>query len=217
MPIAAKYLADFYEGNIYHVFNRTNNKELLFLSEENRRFFLHKYQHYLSVYADTFCWCLLPTHFHLLIRIKPYKEIFDKLYQHKDNLTATALAFLKDEITLSELVEGAFKNFFQSYALAFNKQHNRKGNLFYKPFKRVHVDQETQFTQTVVYIHANAFKHGIEKDLTKYNWSSYNSIISSGTTDLAREEVLSWFGGIEMFIKTHKELARYYYDNEIME
>ena len=42
MPIPAKYLADFTENGIYHIYNRTNNKEKLFLSNENRLFFLKK-------------------------------------------------------------------------------------------------------------------------------------------------------------------------------
>ena len=40
MPISEKYLADFEEGGTYHIFNRTNNIEKLFLTDENRRFFL---------------------------------------------------------------------------------------------------------------------------------------------------------------------------------
>lgn len=39
MPIPDKYLANFEENSIYHVYNRTNNKEKLFLSEENILFF----------------------------------------------------------------------------------------------------------------------------------------------------------------------------------
>ena len=39
MPIPEKYLADFDENGIYHVYNRTNNMERLFLSDENRHFF----------------------------------------------------------------------------------------------------------------------------------------------------------------------------------
>ena len=70
MPIADKYTADLTVDNIYHIYNRTNNKELLFKSDENRRFFLGRFKHYLSSYPDTYYWCLLPNHFHFLIRVK---------------------------------------------------------------------------------------------------------------------------------------------------
>jgi len=173
MPIPEKYLADFEEKTTYHVYNRTNNGELLFRSDENMRYFLSNYHHKLSPFLNTWCWCLLPNHFHFLVSVKtrtPIRKYLQGKEQHL--LTLTERKFLKEEINLSELIEHAFKNFFQSYALAFNKQHNRKGNLFYKPFKRVRIDTDDQFLQTVIYIHANAVKHGLTNDFTNYKWSS---------------------------------------------
>jgi putative transposase len=49
------YFADFYENGIFHVYNRTNNKELLFQSDENRHWFLKQYAKYLHPFLDTFC------------------------------------------------------------------------------------------------------------------------------------------------------------------
>ena len=60
MPIPDKYLADFEENGIYHVYNRTNNKEKLFLSEENVIFFLRRFKELNSPLADTYSWNLLP-------------------------------------------------------------------------------------------------------------------------------------------------------------
>ncbi len=34
-----KYLANFEEDKIFHIYNRTNNRELLFLSDANRYYF----------------------------------------------------------------------------------------------------------------------------------------------------------------------------------
>jgi len=67
--------ANFYDNGIFHVYNRTNNKELLFKSAENKLFFLRQYQKYLHPFLDTFCWNLLPNHFHFLVRIKSTEEI----------------------------------------------------------------------------------------------------------------------------------------------
>ena len=64
------YLANFYENGIFHVYNRTNNKEILFKTEENRLYFLKQFAKYLSPFLDTFCWNLLPNHFHFLVQIK---------------------------------------------------------------------------------------------------------------------------------------------------
>ncbi|MGN6491819.1 MAG: transposase [Agriterribacter sp.] len=216
MPISPKYFADFSEDGIYHVYNRTSNHESLFLTDDNRHFFLNQYQKYLSSYLDTYCWCLLPNHFHFLVKVKPETSIRSYL----DNIELKALSitekgFLQKGISTSELVEYAFKRFFQSYALAFNKVHNRTGNLFYKPFKRVQINDNSHFAQAVIYIHANPVKHNIIKDFSKYYWSSWNSYMSNTPSKLLREEVLEWFGGKDAFIKAHYSLTQFYYESEV--
>jgi putative transposase len=213
MPIPKKYLADFEEHKIYHVFNRTNNKEKLFLSDENHRFFLKKYSEYLLPFSETIVWCLLSNHFHFLIRIKSLEIIKADLSSRDiEFLSASEKDFLKEGITLSELVERAFKRFFQSYALAFNKVHQRKGNLFYKPFKRLEITSESHFTQVIIYIHTNPSKHRFTSDFSTWRWSSYQDILRNSETPL-HSAIINWFGGIDQFIKLHKEaLIRYEQD-----
>jgi len=240
MPIPGKYIADFEEGEIYHIYNRTNNKEKLFLTDENRLFFLKRYKEIIAPFADTYCWNLLPNHFHFLIKIKSEQLIIAYLQSKlKGSLIITESKFLasrvanlskvgnpdtskspkvgnpESPITFSELIEQTFKRFFQSYALAFNKQHHRHGNLFYKPFKRVKIENDAQFSMALIYIHANAAKHGLVKDFTSYTWSSWHSIISNQPTLLLRDEVIKWFGSLEVCIKSHKELAASYYNCEM--
>ncbi len=215
MPIPGKYLADFEEHGIYHVYNRTNNKEKLFLADENHYFFLRKYAEHLASFLDTFCWCLLPNHFHLLVRIKPVNSIISNLERkdHKD-LTLTEKKFLDKGVTTSELVEQSFKRFFQSYALSFNKMYKRKGNLFYKPFKRVEVKKDSHLTQAIIYIHANPVKHKLISDFTQYRWSSWKSILSEAPTQLLRNEIIEWFGSRTLFISAHKEMAKDYEESD---
>ena len=119
------------------------------------------------------------------------------------------------QCTLSEFIEQAYKRFFQSYSLAFNKVHNRKGNLFYKPFKRVAVEKESYFTSAIVYIHANPVKHQLTDDFTAYNWSSWKSYVSDAPSLLLRQEVFNWFGDKEQFIKAHHDLIHHYYDSDV--
>ncbi len=216
MPIPKKYLADFEEKGAFHVYNRTNNKEKLFLNDENKFFFLKKYREIVSPFTDTICWSLLTNHFHLLIQIKGEADIILLLQSKlKNELTITEKKFLEKKIAISELIEQTFKRFFQSYALSFNKVHNRKGNLFYRPFKRIQIETDAQFTMAIIYIHANALKHGLVKDFTKYQWSSWQTLISNQPTSLAREKIIEWFGTLEICIRTHKEMTIYYYDCEV--
>jgi REP element-mobilizing transposase RayT len=215
MPIPSKYLASFEENGMYHIYNRTNNKEALFLNDDNRNFFLKRYKELLSPFVDTYCWCLQSNHFHLLIKVKTDMEIKLFLKNKPENeLTITEKQFISGKTVFNDLIVHVFKRFFQSYALAFNKMHNRNGNLFYKPFKRVSIENDTQFTMAMVYIHANAVKHGIVKDFADYPWSSWHSILSDKPTLLARQEVIDWFGSLELCIKAHYEMAKYYYDCE---
>ena len=116
----------------------------------------------------------------------------------------------KGEISLNELIEHFFKRFFQSYALAFNKVFKRKGNLFYKPFKRREIDKGSYFTQAIIYVHANPVKHGLINDLRKWKWSSWNTYFSESQTKLSRQVVLEWFGGIDQFIRLHLEMTNNY-------
>ncbi len=216
MPIPQKYLADFNEGCIYHVYNRTNNREKLFLSDENRYFFLKRYDELLTPFIDTFCWSLLPNHFHLLVSIKSSVEIVKNLgMKDLKDLTGTERKFMNGEISAGVLIEQSFKRFFQSYSLAFNKMYDRKGNLFYKPFKRMLVEKEKHFTQAIIYIHANAMKHQLVPDFTKYQWSSWKSLLSESPTRLLRNEVIKWFGNIELFVKTHIAMTKYYYESDV--
>jgi putative transposase len=216
VPIPERYVADFQEGNVYHVFNRTNNRERLFLNDDNRYFFLMRYQVFLSAFVDTYCWCLLPNHFHFLVKIKDREAILENLEEKAfKEITLTEKAYVDGLITVGELIERAFRRFFQSYSLAFNKVHGRKGNLFYKPFKRVLVHGESQFTQAIVYIHANPLKHRLVTDFTKYKWSSWRSLVSGGPTSLLRNELFEWFGSKELFINAHERLAEFYYESSI--
>ena len=223
------FLADFYDGGIFHVYNRTNNKELLFKTDENRLYFLKQYAKYLQPFLDTFCWCLLPNHFHFLVRVKTNEEIknylsslevtpFEKvspLSKLSPLLRPIEKLYLNDKVTTELLLEFEWKRFFTSYSMAFNKQHNRSGNLFHRPFKRVEVIKESYFTQAIVYIHANAFRHKVCKDFTKYPWSSWQTMISVNPTQLCRQEVLDWFGGLKPFIDAHIGMTEYYYGSDI--
>ena len=103
-----------------------------------------------------------------------------------------------------------FKRLFTSYAMAFNKQYCRKGNLFSRTFKRVEILKDNQFTQALQYIHSNAQKHQLVKDFSAYPWTSYHSIASDKPTKILRKEVIDWFGGIDRFKEIHKDISEYY-------
>lgn len=174
----------------YHIYNRANGKEKIFVSTENFDFFLQKYKKYLVPLVETFSFCLMPNHFHFLIKIKSEKELLQiEEYQNSKNKNI--------------FINKQFSNLFSSYTQAFNKQQGRKGNLFMRPFKRREVKDETYFRKLVHYIHYNPIEAGLCNHPTEWLHSSYNALISIKPTLLNRTEVLKYFDSVENFKYVH--------------
>ncbi|MEJ5265316.1 MAG: hypothetical protein WHT29_08385 [Bacteroidales bacterium] len=178
------------KGNFYHVFNRGNNGDNLFYNKNNYEFFLRRLDFYLSQYIELYAYCLLPNHFHLLIRVK---DDSDALHL-KD---AKRLSNKYDPVSL------AFLKFFTSYSKAINKQQKRHGSLFENPFKRILVNNTTYLVNLVLYIHANPQLHGICDDFRMYPWCSYERILKNKPTKLRKDEVIKWFSDEENYVSFH--------------
>lgn len=69
------YREKLFPEKYYHIFNHAVGKEILFRNDENYNFFLKKYNFYISSVADTYAYCLMPNHYHFLMKFKSYKEI----------------------------------------------------------------------------------------------------------------------------------------------
>ncbi len=186
------YYTKFEQDKFYHVYNRTVDRKPMFCNDGNYEFFLKKYDEYLSSVIDTYAYCLLGNHFHLLLRIQ-------------DLTTFKKLSNLKTDKPDHEIVSHQFRKFFQSYAMAFNKQQDRIGTLFQTPFKRVLVNNETYFTRLVYYIHANPQLHGLIDDFREWKWSSYNRILIDEPSKLKKLEVLNWYGDKKQYEQYHSE------------
>ena len=50
-------------GKYYHIYNRGNNRENIFLQERNYAYFLKLYARHIEPVADTFAYCLMRNHF----------------------------------------------------------------------------------------------------------------------------------------------------------
>jgi len=61
-------------GRYYHIYNRGNNRENIFIDGRNYSHFLKLYTRYVEPVADTYAYCLLRNHFHFLVRIKTVEE-----------------------------------------------------------------------------------------------------------------------------------------------
>ena len=65
----------------YHIYNHANGDDNLFREQKNYPFFLEKYHQHIDPIANTIAYCLMPNHFHLLIKIKTEAEVAVNLPQ----------------------------------------------------------------------------------------------------------------------------------------
>ena len=178
-------------GRYYHIYNRGNNRENLFVEERNYRYFLELYAHYIEPVAETYAYCLLRNHFHLLIRTR--------------DLDDQDLTGLGRPVRSVQTPSRAFSNLFNAYAKAINQAYDRTGSLFQRPFGRIEVTSDAQFTWLVVYIHRNPQKHLFVDDFRDWPYSSYHALLSAQPTRLKREVVLGWFDGPAGLAALHRQ------------
>lgn len=178
-------------GSYYHLFNRGINRQLLFFQERNYVYFLDLVKKYLIDYVDILAYCLLPNHFHLVIKVR------DVIFL-KDDIPA-----LTNEEEIGKFVSNQFRKMFVAYTMAINKQEGRTGNLFDRSFKRLEITEHEYLQYVIFYTHYNPEKHGLIDDFKKFRFSSYQAFHSSQATGISREFVFELFEGKSGFLNYH--------------
>lgn len=184
----------------YHIYNHANGSDDIFTNDENYHFFLKKYEEYINPIADTYAYCLMPNHFHLLVKTKDENDI-GAVYNHTHN--PHNLTGFQNLSGYEKFISKQFSNLFNSYTKALNKQTRRIGSLFQRPFKRKNINNEQYLKQLIIYIHTNPVHHGFTENTASWKYSSYNSILSNDKTNLKCKEVISLFDGRKNFIAVH--------------
>src|SRR5215471_17746216 len=138
-----------YPGAIYHVMNRGDHREDIFLSDQDRQLLLDTLA---EACAKTdwqvHAWCLMPNHFHLVV-----------------------------ETPKANLVDG-MKWFLSTYTSRFNRRHKLFGHLFSGRYKALFVDGSGNgYLKSVCdYVHLNPARAKLlarDKPLSQFAWSSY--------------------------------------------
>lgn len=191
------------ENYYYHVFNRGVNKRYIFKSKYEYGRFILSLKFYNSLeypirfsifmklssnqrqeiwdrlqnektYTDILSYCLMPNHFHLLLK------------QNTENGISKFLSNLQN-----------------SYARYFNVRNERIGPLFQGQFKAVKIDSEEQLLHVSRYIHLNPYSSGIVKSQTKlikYLWSSLPEYISNVKFPLCtKDDILTNFKNVNNY------------------
>jgi putative transposase len=172
-------------GKFYHVYNHANGDESLFREDKNYHFFLKQWVKYIEPIAATYAYCLMPNHFHFLVRTKEINPPFGKFE------------------TFQKFASKQFANLFSSYTQAYNKLYERKGSLFIPNFKRKEITSDKYLTSVFTYIHRNPIHHRFCQSLEEWSHSSVHAYFSERPTKLKREEGLAWFGGKKAMTDSH--------------
>ncbi len=179
---------------MYHIFNRCTNKQSIFLDENDYAKFFFLWEKYAEPIMDIYAYCLLPNHFHFLVKIKSEKEL-RLLKDFKDI----------DNERITYRVSNSISNLFNAYSRYFNIKYDRSGKVFTERFKRKPILTDAYFSKLIDYIHKNPEKHELVDDFRDYAYSSYWLHLIDQPTRLKVKEVLDWFGGRDEYVNFHAD------------
>lgn len=178
-----------FEGT-YHIFSHVNGTEIIFREPSNYQYFLKKIEKYILPIADIYAYCLLPNHFHLLLRFKNFNDVNNE-NEHP---------FLMKP----------FSDLLNAYAKAYNKVYNRKGALFLNTVKRKKIQDEKYLLKVLHYIHNNPVNHGFVNHIEDWKHTSYNAYMNmKRNSKLDRSSMMEYFDTLETFAAYHRSNVEY--------
>jgi len=188
-------------NTVYHIYNQCNGSEKLFREDENYRYFLKKMKRYLLPVCDIYAYCLMPCHFHFLIKTKTNIELQRTI--DIGDTTKVSSSFLQKKISK------AFANLFSSYALAYNKAYYRSGSLFRPNMKQEMIISSFKFKSVVHFIHSNPVIHHECSSIEDWKFSSFRLYHHSGVSWVKKDEVINKFKGMKELRRIHSTSLPY--------
>lgn len=122
--------------------------------------------------VEIIAYCLMPNHFHLLI-----KQL--------------------EEGGITEFV----RKFSDSYTKYYNIKYNRVGPLLQGEFKATLIESDEQLVHLIRYIHLNPIVANLTTDLMKYPWSSHQEYLKNSPTICNNHQIASFFKTSEDYSK----------------
>jgi putative transposase len=145
------------------------------LAKQDRENIINKIRKENQVQIEIYSYCLMPNHFHFLL-----KQIGTKGIQR------------------------TFSKVQNAYAKYFNIKNERVGPIFQSRFKAVHIDNDEVFLHVSRYIHLNpSTSYLVEpENLRFYKWSSYTNYLGESSFPIVNTKmILKMIGGKEAYQK----------------
>lgn len=163
-------------GRIYHIYNHAVGSDTLFRGQSDYNRFINDWQKRMPAVAEVYAYCLLPNHFHMMLKvIAPPKDF-----------------------------SNAFGVVCNAYSKYYNNKMKRMGSLFVKPFKRRIADSDSDLAWLPWYIHRNPMHHNISYDWEHYPWSSFKDYLAGTSALVNFKFLLEFYGGLDSMITHHK-------------
>lgn len=144
-------------------------------------YFLKKYRYYLDKYFETIGYCLMPTHFHFLVKVKAFPKPSEGApKQPSEGLNSNTSLIISRKI-------GALLN---SYAQAFNKMWSRHGNLFNQKTNAKPVPFDRYLITLLTYIHQNPVRSGLVNKAEEWKFSSYQDYVDMRKGALPSKDII---------------------------
>jgi REP element-mobilizing transposase RayT len=171
-----------YEGALYHLLSRGNERRDIFKDDRDRSIFLDTIDEFSERFEiNVFAFVLMHNHYHLLVR------------------------------TLHANLKKAMHWFGTTYTQRFNKRHSRSGHLFQGRYKSIIVQNDAYLLQLSCYIHRNPLRAGVVERLADYRWSSYLAYAYGRKAPewLSTELILSQFASQDRHKHYRKKVQKY--------
>jgi putative transposase len=173
----------FSPNNIYHIYNQGNNRQTIFFSQQDYLLFMNLYKKIIYPTADTIAWCLMPNHFHFIIKT--------------DGKCST---IIKQGGIFIDPVTNGFRKLLSGYARIFNNQNQRTGSIFRQKTKSkclndIAIKPESMFQiqdyfiNCFHYIHQNPFVAKLVIRLEDWKFSSFRDYAGLRDGKLCQKEL----------------------------
>ncbi len=159
----------FLPDQYYHFYNRGNNRQVVFMERENYVYFLKGIKRYLHGRVEVIAYCLMPTHYHLLVKVVAVNQT--SVGEQTSEVLKTSEVSGRGEA--SKQVSLAMQKFLISYTKAINKRFERTGALFQGQFQAKPVTTYKHLLTLCAYIHANPVKDGLAAAPEMWDFSNY--------------------------------------------
>jgi len=197
---------NFTKGYLYHIYNRGNNREIVFRDEQDYKAFLFRLGLAFGIKTDDLNKCEITKSLKSKIRINGLKSSDFKL--HAFCLMPNHLHLLIEQCN-NESISTLLLKVFTSFARYINSKYKRVGHVFQDQFKSVKIESNPQLMLISSYIHMNPVKDSMVSKPEDYKWSSYVDFIEDRDNPIIHKEFLTEvFGGTKNFINENTKLYK---------